>query len=89
MSKRLKAFFVAAFCLGMMPSLALAQESGYTPPKAADFTGTITGTAGSIADAVKEWVTAVFPILGGVMIVSFAVFFFIWAVRKLRSGVGR
>lgn len=89
MSKKMKAFLIGAFCVGMLPTLALAQETSYTPPTAADFTPTITGTAGSIADAVKDWVTAVFPIIGGVMIVSFAVFFFIWAVRKLRSGVGR
>ena len=92
MTKKMKALFVALFCMGMLPTLALAQESvggGYTPPQASDFTGVMTNTAGSIADAASTWVKAMFPILGGIMVLGFAVFFFIWIVRKLRQGVGR
>lgn len=88
MLKKMKGLFMALFCVGL-PMLSFAAEGDYTPPTAADFTSVITGTAGTIADAVKTWVTAIFPILGGVMIIGFAVFFFIWAIRKLRQGVGR
>lgn len=89
MTKKVKGLFMALCCVGL-PMLSFAQEgSSYTPPTAADFTPTITSTAGTIADAVKDWVTAIFPILGGVMVIGFAVFFFIWAIRKLRQGVGR